>query len=124
MIPNSNFDLALIRYLFVRLQEYSEILNKEKTAYEEILSKLDEIAVIDGYIGLNRVERLKESHRHFSHLMCLYPLHLIHYDTKEHRELYKKALSEIETRNWNVGRIFVRNVCTALCYGREWSRRL
>lgn len=28
--------------------------------------------------------------------MCLYPLHLIHYDTKEHRELYKKALSEIE----------------------------
>ena len=96
LIPNSNFDLALIRYLFVRLQEYSEILNKEKTAYEEILSKLDEIAVIDGYIGLNRVERLKESHRHFSHLMCLYPLHLIHYDTKEHRELYKKALSEIE----------------------------
>lgn len=30
LIPNSNFDLALIRYLFVRLQEYSEILNKEK----------------------------------------------------------------------------------------------
>ena len=107
--PNTNFDLALIRYLFTRLKEYAKLLNREEMDYEGILSKLDDIAVIDGYIGLDRTERLKESHRHFSHLMCLYPLHLINYDTKEHRALYRNALSEIEqlgTEMW-VGFSFV-----------------
>lgn len=94
--PNSNFDLALMRYLFMRLAEYCRLLNKDGTVYAEILSKLDDIAVIDGYIGLNRTERLRESHRHFSHLMCLYPLHLINYDTEEHKALYHKAIEEIE----------------------------
>ena len=96
LLPNSNFDLALIRYLFIRLKEYANILNLEKRSYENILSKLDEIALVDGYIGLNRVERLKQSHRHFSHLMCLYPLHLINYDTKENKVLYENALTELE----------------------------
>lgn len=94
--PNSNFDLALIRYLFTRLKEYSNLLKKDIEEYERLLSMLDDIAIIDGCIGLNRVERLTESHRHFSHLMCLYPLHLINYDTEEHKELYQNALLELE----------------------------
>lgn len=44
----------------------------------------------------NREERLGESHRHFSHLMCLYPLHLINYDTNEHQEIYHRSIEEIE----------------------------
>lgn len=94
--PNSNFDLALIRYLFTRLAAYCEILNRDATEYKDILSRLDDIATIEGYIGLNQTERLTESHRHFSHLMCLYPLHLVNYDTEEHKELYHKAIEEIE----------------------------
>ncbi len=94
--PNTNFDLALMRYLFTRLIEYCKMMGKDSEWYEEILSKLDEIAVIDGYIGLNAAERLRESHRHFSHLMCLYPLHLINYDTEAHKELYHNTLHEIE----------------------------
>ncbi len=94
--PNSNFDLALVRYLFIRLINYCEILEEDDSCYREILSKLDDIARVDGYIGLNSVERLPETHRHFSHLMCLYPLHLINYDTEEHKEIYHKAIEEIE----------------------------
>lgn len=96
MTPNSNFDLALIRYLFSRLSEYCCILSQDKSWCDYILGKLDDIATIDGYIGLSKTERLRESHRHFSHLMCLYPLHLINYDTEEHKELYHKAIEEIE----------------------------
>ncbi len=94
--PNTNFDLALMRYLFTRLAEYCKIMGVDSKPYVEILSKLDDIAVIDGYISLDRAERLRESHRHFSHLMCLYPLHLINYDTEAHKELYHKTLHEIE----------------------------
>lgn len=94
--PNTNFDLALMRYLFTRLAQYCTILEKDPSKYHKILEKLDDIALIDGYIGLDREERLGESHRHFSHLMCLYPLHLINYDTREHREIYHRAIEEIE----------------------------
>lgn len=95
--PNSNFDLSLLRYLFKTLIGYCRILGEEQSRYESALSKLDEIAVIDGYIALDSKRRLNESHRHFSHLMCLYPLHLIDYDTEEHKKLYKSALAEEES---------------------------
>lgn len=94
--PNSNFDLALMRYLYSRLIAYCEILHKDPAPYEKVLSKLDSIGIVDGYIGLNRQMRLPQSHRHFSHLMCLYPLHLIQYDTAEDQALYHNALEEIE----------------------------
>lgn len=94
--PNSNFDLALMRYLFGRLIDYCGILGKDPSSYEKVLSQLDMIGIVDGYIGLNREMRLPQSHRHFSHLMCLYPLHLINYDTAENKALYHNALEEIE----------------------------
>jgi len=93
---NSNFDLALMRYLYTRLIRYCEILGEDASDYETVLSKLDDIALIDGYISLSSEERLPETHRHFSHLMCLYPLHLINYDTEEHRKMYHKAIEELE----------------------------
>lgn len=94
--PNSNFDLALMRYLFSRLTEYCRILGIASDKYEDILRKLDPIAVVDGHIGLDAKQRLGQSHRHFSHLMCLYPLHLINFDTEAHKALYENALLEIE----------------------------
>lgn len=96
LTPNSNFDLALMRYLFGRLADYCRILGKNPGKYESILSKLDPIGVVDGHIGLTAQKRLDQSHRHFSHLMCLYPLHLINYDTQAHKTLYHNALLEIE----------------------------
>lgn len=96
LTPNSNFDLALMRYLFGRLADYCRILDKDPHKYENILSKLPPIGIVDGHIGLNALQRLDQSHRHFSHLMCLYPLHLINYDTGEHKALYDNALLEIE----------------------------
>lgn len=96
LTPNSNFDLALMRYLFGRLADYCRILGKDPHKYESILSKLPPMGIVDGHIGLNALQRLDQSHRHFSHLMCLYPLHLINYDTQEHKALYDDALLEIE----------------------------
>ena len=104
--PNSNFDLALIRYLYKTLSGYAEILGKDRGVYEMILSKLDEIAVDkDGVVLLDKTQRLPESHRHFSHIMCMYPLHLLNFDTEEHKRIYQNTLVHLEQlgTGWWVG---------------------
>lgn len=104
LTPNSNFDLALMIYLYKTLQGYATHLGDDKAAkeYAAILEKFDDIAVFNGkVIALSPDETLQESHRHFSHLMCLYPLHLINYDTPEHKRLYECTLYELE--RWGMG---------------------
>ena len=94
--PNSNFDLALLRYLYRTIVKYCGILGEDGNKYLSALEKLDDIATIDGVVSLDREERLSVSHRHFSHLMCMYPLHLIDYDTDEHKVLYRETLLDLE----------------------------
>lgn len=97
--PNSNFDLALLRYLYQTLSGYAQKLNMDDKSqyYRYMLEKLDDISISgDGVVMLDRTQTLRQSHRHFSHLMCLYPLHLINYDTQEHRRIYEASLLDIE----------------------------
>ena len=95
--PNSNFDLALIIYLFRTLKGYAETLGENAEKYEKILKKLDDIAIDDsGVVMLDKTQYLPETHRHFSHLMCLYPLHLINYDTERHKEIYENTILNLE----------------------------
>lgn len=96
--PNSNFDLALLIYLFTTLKKYSIILGEKVDEYDEILAKLDDIAIDgSGVVMLDKTQKLPETHRHFSHLMCLYPLHLINYDTEAHKRIYNATLQDLET---------------------------
>lgn len=96
--PNSNFDLALLRYLFGTLKKYAETLGENADEYAGISDKLDDIAIDeDGVVMLDRTRRLPETHRHFSHVMCLYPLHLINYDTDEHKRIYENTILHLET---------------------------
>ena len=96
--PNSNFDLALIIYLFRTLKGYAETLGENAEKYERILEKLDDIAIDDsGVVMLDKTQYLPETHRHFSHLMCLYPLHLINYDTERHKKIYDNTILNLET---------------------------
>lgn len=95
--PNSNFDLALLIYLYKTLENYAKILGKDSSKYTQILSKLDPIAIDKEHIiMLDKTQRLKESHRHFSHLMCLYPLHLINYDTPENKLIYNQTILHLQ----------------------------
>ena len=74
--------------------------------YISILEKLDEIAVDkDGVVMLDSTQRLPESHRHFSHVMCMYPLHLLNYDTEENKRIYQNTLLHLEQlgTGWWIG---------------------
>ena len=102
--PNTNYDLALLIYLFKTLKGYVEHLGIEDSRYDDILGKLDKFAIApDGTLMLDREKKLHESHRHHSHLMALYPLHLINYDTEEHKRIYRASLLQMDTLgtgNW------------------------
>lgn len=76
LTPNSNYDLALLRYLVARLLHMSELLGLEidQERWAEIAEALPELAVDETGFMLSRDERLLESHRHFSHAMAIYPL--------------------------------------------------
>ena len=104
--PNSNFDLALIKYLYKTLVSYANKLGESADAYISILEKLDDIAIDkEGVVLLDPTQRLPESHRHFSHVMCMYPLHLLNYDTEENKRIYQNTLLHLEQlgTGWWVG---------------------
>ena len=93
--PNSNFDLALLRYLYKTLASYEKKLEIEETS-KDIVEKLDDIALENSMVLLDKTQHLQKTHRHFSHLMCLYPLHLINYDTEANKKIYHNSIFELE----------------------------
>lgn len=98
LTPNSNYDLALMRYLFTQLTELADkVCPEDKQIWSETLAKLPQLAVNDKHVyRLAPDEDLKESHRHFSHLMALYPLRLTEYETPENREIIDACVDDLE----------------------------
>ncbi len=96
--PNSNYDLALLRYLYGTLCKYAKILgNKEEKTYRRILRKLPQLAVDERKVlKISPDEILKESHRHLSNAMAICPLELIPYDTEEHKEIIDAVIADYE----------------------------
>ena len=102
--PNSNFDQALLIYLFTRLRDFSLELGYKADKYEKILSMLEPLAINeDGILMLDRTRLLPESHRHFSHVMAIYPLHLVNYNTEEGKRIIDASIGQLEeygNRKW------------------------
>lgn len=95
--PNSNFDQSLLIYLFTRLRDFSRELGYKADKYERILSMLEPLAISeDGILMLDRTKLLHESHRHFSHVMAIYPLHLISYKDADGRRIIDASIKQLE----------------------------
>lgn len=105
LTPNSNYDLALMRYLFTALASMAkELGNGEEKLWREHLGKCPDLAVDeDNVLMLSPDERLMESHRHHSHAMAVHPLRLMPYDTEENRKVIDATVLDLErmgTGNW------------------------
>jgi alpha-L-fucosidase 2 len=97
----TNFDLALIRWLYGAAAELAGELDlkKDRDRWLKTLSEWPELArsqddsrllVAPGY-------PLKESHRHFSHLMAIHPLGLVDWANGEaDRRTIKSSLAELD----------------------------
>jgi len=96
----TNYDLALMRWLFGASAELAEELGQlgDGVRWRGVLSELPEL-VCDAAGGLLVAENepLGESHRHFSHLMALHPLGLVspHSGAAQHN-IFETSLAQLE----------------------------
>ncbi len=101
LVPDSNNDLALLRYLYRTLAEFSEILNREDV-YSPVLEKLDDYHG-DECLWIDRETKPFASHRHHSHLMGIYPLKDPCFFHGEGSRRFEESLAQLEklgVRDW------------------------
>jgi alpha-L-fucosidase 2 len=97
-VPDTHYDLALLRWGCQTLLRICSILDVEdpgRTRWEETLEKLTPLPVDETGFMVGAGQPLEFGHRHFSHLMAVFPLHLLSGDTPEERELIVRSL-----RHW------------------------
>jgi hypothetical protein len=94
--PDTNFDLSLLRWGLQTLLASNERLglrDEQAARWRETLDKLAPYPVDTktGYM-IGAGVPLSESHRHFSHLFMVYPLHTVDPQSAQDRPLIEKSL--------------------------------
>lgn len=97
----TNFDLALIRWLYGAAAAMADELGlaEEEKRWRTILGEWPDLALAedDGRLLVAPGYPLKESHRHFSHLMAIHPLGLIDWSKGEaDQRTIRGALAELD----------------------------
>ena len=103
----TNYDLALMRWLFTVTAECAEELGHADEAehWSTVLSELPKLSLgTDGELLVAHGHPLGESHRYFSHLMAIHPLGLIDIsDGEDAKRTVQATLDELErigTKKW------------------------
>jgi len=106
--PNSSYDIACLRMLFLALQEMSDYLGAdedEPARWQRLAVALGPLPVSDrGVIKISANEELAFSHRHFSTLMGIYPFNLLTIDGPDaERAMIRRNVAEVDrlgVREW------------------------
>lgn len=94
----TNYDLALMRWLLAATAELADELKQadEAARWRAVLAELPDFALDEnGGLSVAAGHPLKESHRHFSHLMALHPLGL--YDPSQGGDALRVWQGSMET---------------------------
>lgn len=96
----TNYDLALITNLFRTAMDLANRLNLTEDArrWTQALRRLPNLAIdVKNRLLVAPNTPLKESHRHFSHLMGIYPLGIIDNENgKDHQKIMEASLQQLE----------------------------
>jgi alpha-L-fucosidase 2 len=101
-VRTTNYDLALIKWLFHAASELAGELGDSADAlqWKKVYAEWPEFAVADndGKLLVAPGVPLKESHRHFSHLMAIHPLGVLDWDQGERsRSIIRASLADLDT---------------------------
>ena len=102
----TNYDLALIRWLYGATAELASELGLEAEAsrWRALLSEWPELArsPLDGKLLVAPGIPLKESHRHFSHLMAIHPLGIVDWSNGDRdRQTIMASLADLDRLGTN-----------------------
>ncbi|WP_045315933.1 glycosyl hydrolase family 95 catalytic domain-containing protein [Lentzea aerocolonigenes] len=93
--PDCNFDLALLRWSCRTLLESAKILKIDDpltVKWQEVLDQLVEYPVDAGGFMIGAGVPFAKSHRHYSHMLAVYPLHEVTWEQPERRDLIERSL--------------------------------
>ena len=102
----TNYDLALIRWLLGATSELADELQQTDDAlfWRGVLGEFPDFALGEnGNLLVASGEPLRESHRHFSHLMAIHPLGLVSPHDENGRRIIAASLAELDalgTSKW------------------------
>lgn len=103
---NTNYDVMLMRYLYEKLVQFETKLGytREADSHRQMLDRLPPYSTDGTGFTVAPGQPLTESHRHFSHLMAIYPLRTVAYDG-ENREVIDRSIAHLESlgHGWWVG---------------------
>lgn len=94
-LTNSNYELSLLRWgleTLLWLQQFLQIEEPAARRWKEILDHLAEYPQDETGYRISAEFRLEEGHRHYSHLMMIYPLHLVDGLQPEFRQVVATSL--------------------------------
>ncbi|NOV03708.1 hypothetical protein GC097_27240 [Paenibacillus sp. LMG 31457] len=97
-VPDCHYDLSLLRWgceTLLAICGRLSIRDPLMPAWEDILARLAPLPVDETGFMIGRDMPLAYGHRHFSHLLAIFPLHLVKGETEEERALIATSL-----RHW------------------------
>lgn len=95
LFPNTNYNLAIVRWLLNSLIESNEKYNSNRQNIEEwkqLLAKLVPFPTNENGLMIGSNQPFDMSHRHYSHLLGLYPLFQLNPEDKNDCQLLEKSL--------------------------------
>jgi len=93
--PDTNIDLALLRWGCQTLLDTCAQLNIDDPkipVWKDTLANLTPYPVDENGLRISAGMPFAVSHRHFSHLLMVYPLYIMNWDQPENRDLISKTL--------------------------------
>ena len=94
-VPDANYDLALLRWGLGALIASAERLRVDEPLlprWRDVLANLAPFPTDSAGLMVGAGRPWKESHRHYSHLLAIYPLGLIRPDRPDDRALIERSL--------------------------------
>lgn len=94
--PDCNYDLSLLRWGCETLLAICDRLNIDDPLipkWKDTLARLIPYPVDANGLMVSASVPFKESHRHYSHLMMIYPLYIMNLDQPDNRALVTKSLN-------------------------------
>jgi alpha-L-fucosidase 2 len=86
-----NYDLSLLRWGCQTLLKLNPVDSLAAT-WKDVLTNLVDYPVDENGLRIGRDVAFNQSHRHYSHLLMIYPLYLINWDQPQNRSLIEKSL--------------------------------